>query len=310
MKSDNEPPFHIQKKAVLTGHNASIFSLSKGGDDRHFLSGGGEGWVVEWNLDAPDLGRLLAKTETQIFSLLKLTDQPVVIAGNMNGGVHWIHLENPNQSKDVQLHRKGVFDIKVNGDYVYTVGGDGILTKWSAAEARSLESFHLTNQPLRCMDFCEKRGEIAIGASDHAVYLLDIETLALKNVIRDAHGNSVFSIKYSPTGEYLLTGGRDAHLNVWDTKTWERRSSQPAHWYTINGIDFHPSGHFFATASRDKTLKIWRSDNFELVKVLEGARDGGHLNSVNKLLWMKNGESLVSCSDDRTIISWQIRQGG
>ncbi|MBK8425147.1 MAG: hypothetical protein IPL27_03820 [Lewinellaceae bacterium] len=69
----------------------------------------------------------------------------------------------------------------------------------------------------------------------------------------------------------------------------------------------HPEPHcfftrrrFFATASRDKTLKIWDSATFTLLKVVDTIRDGGHINSVNRLLWLP--ECLVSASDDRSAI--------
>ncbi len=61
----------------------------------------------------------------------------------------------------------------------------------------------------------------------------------------------------------------------------------------------------FATASRDKTLKVWETEGFQLLKVLEGRRDGGHSHSVNRLLWTNFNNWLVSCSDDRSIILWE-----
>ena len=302
----------IHHLARLTGHNAAIFALSQGRSERHFLSAAGDGWIAEWDLDAPETGKLLAKVNAQIFSLFLLKNSPLLLAGDMNGGVHWIDLEQPERTKDVAHHRKGTFDLLDLGEHVFTCGGDGMLTRWSVAECRSLESFQLANQALRCLDFSEKRNEIAVGASDGAIYLLDAASLELKQRIAGAHGNSVFSIRYHPNGELLLSGGRDAHLNAYLLENEVIKiSSQPAHWFTVNSISFHPAGHFFATGSRDKTIKIWDAklesdEGFHLLKVLEGARDDGHFNSVNKVFWSGYRGILVSCSDDRTIILWQI----
>ncbi len=263
--------------------------------------------MAEWDFENPETGRLIAKVDTQIFSLLFLKKQNKLVVGNMNGGLHWVDLLDANLTKNIAHHQKGVFDIREINGQVFTLGGEGKISRWQPEECRSMESLHLSHQALRCMDICEKRNEIAIGSSDNNIYFLDAHTLELKQTIEAAHANSVFSLRYSPDVRYLLSGGRDAHLNVWDLeKNNEKIRSEPAHWYTINDIVFHPEGKYFATASRDKTLKIWDLENFQLLKVLEAARDGGHKNSVNKLLWANHGNTLLSCGDDRTIILWGV----
>lgn len=285
----------VQKVATLTGHNASIFSIIPYKTPDVFLSGAGDGWIVEWNFNDPEMGRLVAKVETQIFSLCYLADANKVVAGNMNGGVHWVDLANPTETKNVLQHEKGVFSIQQIGDTLLTAGGAGMLTRWDISQQKTIESLHLSNQSLRCIAYSKERKEIAIGASDHNIYLLDVDTLAIKQTIKAAHENSVFSIKYSPNDQLLISGGRDAHLRVRDLEQDGKEISfQPAHWYTINDIAFHPKAPIFATASRDKTIKIWNTETYELLKVIETVRDQGHLNSVNRLFWSTFNDYLVS----------------
>ncbi|NJL74573.1 MAG: hypothetical protein HC892_05545 [Saprospiraceae bacterium] len=101
----------IAKKTQLTGHNAGIYTLVMDEDNRHFYSGAGEGWVVRWDLEAPENGKLVAKVETNIFSLLLLHQQQQLIAGNMEGGIHWIDLNAPENTKNIAHHKKGVYAI-------------------------------------------------------------------------------------------------------------------------------------------------------------------------------------------------------
>ncbi|MBK7939593.1 MAG: hypothetical protein IPJ82_22020 [Lewinellaceae bacterium] len=94
-------------------------------------------------------------------------------------------------------------------------------------------------------------------------------------------------------------------MRVWDLENNFRLvSEQPAHLFTLNHIVFSPDGQFFATASRDKTIKIWDAATFQLLKVVDTIRNGGHINSVNRLLWLPG--CLVSCSDDRTVMLWWV----
>ncbi len=303
----------IEKIHTCTGHRSAIYALAPGKDEWHFLSAGGDGWVTEWSLDDPETGRLAASVETQIFSLGSLPDGRIV-AGDMNGGIRWIDRENPDKTLNIQHHQKGTFDILAAGAWVFTVGGDGILTRWNMERGRSMESFQLSNQALRAISFSEKRKELAVGASDNSIYLLDVETFELRHTLKDAHTNSVFAVAYSPDGHHLLSGGRDAMLKVWDLESQQFLTPHlstltpdyPAHLFTVNHIVFSPDAQLFATASRDKTLKIWDAHTFELLKVVDTMRYGGHINSVNRLLWLP--DCLVSCSDDRSVMLWRVER--
>lgn len=302
----------INKIAHLTGHKGGVFSLTMGKEDHLFLSGAGDGWIVEWDLTQPENGRLIAQAEdtqtsgrASVFSLLERNE--MIIAGNMNGGLHWIFPKETTRNKDILPHKKGVFDLQIFDGNLFTIGGKGILTKWSIDEQQAIESIQLSQKSLRKMAFSKKRKELAIGASDGNIYILDVESLSIKNTIEAAHGNSVFGLSYSPDGNYLWSGGRDALLKIWDLKNnYEGVFSEPGHWFTINEIVFSPDGKFTATASRDKTIKIWDANSFKLLKVIDAVRGGGHINSVNTLLWSKYNNWLISGSDDRSIIIWEI----
>jgi WD40 repeat protein len=295
---------NFHRHAVLTGHNASVFALSATDDPRYILSGAGDGWVVRWDLDEPELGKLIAKVDTQIFALQHLPDLNQVVVGNMNGGVHWVDLAHPEQTKNIAHHRRGVYRILRVSDQVFTAGGDGILTRWDIHEGRTLESIQLSHQSLRGLAYSPSRQEIAVGASDKNIYILDAGNFRIKATISAAHDHSVFCVQFSPDGKRLLSGGRDAQLKVWDADGLHSLSSQPAHWFTINDIVFHPDGQLFATASRDKTIKIWDAQTFQLIKVLDTIRDRCHVNSVNELLWTTHQNQLISCSDDRSLMAW------
>jgi WD40 repeat protein len=290
---------------TCTGHRAALYALAPGATARQVLTAGGDGWIVEWKLDDPETGLLAASVETQVFSLCSLPERNLIVAGNMNGGVHWIDRTAPERTRNVQHHRSGVYDLKVAGDWLFSAGGDGLLSRWSLETGRATESFQLSNQGLRCLAWSSARNELAVGASDNSIYLLDAHTLAVRRKISGAHANSVFTVAYSPDDRFLLSGGRDAHLKIWEPeKEFALKLALPAHWFTLNHLCFSPDGRYFATASRDKTIKIWSAETFELLKVVETIRDGGHIRSVNRLLWLPG--CLLSCSDDRTMIIWNV----
>ncbi len=296
----------VQKIARLTGHNAAVYALTEGPSPHIIYSGSGEGWVVEWDLTQPDMGKLIARIETNIFSLSFLPEKNLMVAGNMNGGVHWISKDQPEATKNILHHKKGVFKIFELGSNVFTLGGSGIITKWDM-EGKAKESAQLSSQSLRSVAWNKEAKLLFIGASDHSIFVFDPESMSVVDHLPDAHENSVFALQFSPDNRYLLSGGRDAVLKIW---TWNNRleviKEIPAHWFTINDIAFHPEGHIFATSSRDKTIKIWDANEFRLLKVIDNQKFEGHQNSINRLLWLSYNNYLLSASDDRTICVWSI----
>jgi WD40 repeat protein len=299
----------VNKIATLTGHNASIFAVAEGEAKHYVISGAGDGWIVQWDLINPEVGRLIAKADANIYSICFVKEKQLLVLGDMNGGMHWIPVANPSLQKNIAHHTKGVFEIQCIGNQIFSAGGDGVFTKWSLEKQRTLESIQLSNQSLRAFSFSKIRQEIAVAASDRNIYILDALSLSLKTVIESAHGNSVFSIAFSPDGRKLMSGGRDALLKVWDcTQNFDCISSEPAHWYTINAIAFHPQGHLFATGSRDKTIKIWDANSLKLLKVIDTIKNGCHLNSVNSLFWSDYNHWLISASDDRSLMIWEIEE--
>jgi WD40 repeat protein len=282
-----------------------VYALAPWRKPGQFLSGGGEGWIVEWSWDAPETGRLVAAVETQVFALAFDAQSDLIISGDMNGGLHFIRPDEPDATRNIQHHQKGVYGLLPLGEHLFSVGGDGILTRWLLDPVRSIESVHLSAYALRCISYCPQRNELAVGASDGHIYLLDAQSLSVKRILKEAHAPTVFSIRYAPDGRFLLSGGRDAILRVWDIESdFEVNKAIPAHWFTVNSIAYSPDGTLLATGSRDKTVKIWDAQNVELLKVIDVLRHGGHINSVNVLLWTNAG--LVSGSDDRTLNLWSV----
>lgn len=297
------------KKAFeLTGHRSAIYGITRGEKPSLLYSAGGDGWVVCWDLEHPDQGKVVARTQEKIFCLHYLHKSASLVAGDMTGGIHWIDCLTPENGKNIQQHQQGVFAFFENELGLFSLGGDGTFTKWDVLERKARESLQLTNKPLRSITPIPKTNEAILGASDNHLYRVDLSRMELTATVQNAHENSIFSLAVSDNGALLYSGGRDALLRCRSIDQPARiLHSLPAHWYTINALALHPSGRFLASGSRDKTIKIWSIPDLQLLKVLAPPKHAGHLNSVNRLLWIPEKDLLLSAGDDRKIIAWEVR---
>ena len=297
----------VHQIAALTGHEGSIYTLYMPTEGDTIYSAGGDGMVVAWDLKTPGDGQLLARVPSHVFSMLQLPGG-LLLLGQLQGGIHVVDPKSRQEVKHLALHKGGVFDIQpAPGKQVfYAAGGDGVLSVWDVGSFELKQQLPISQESLRSIQFALDGKTLAIGSSDNRVYILQTGSLAVLDVL-EGHENSVFCAQFAGGHEYLLSGSRDAHFHVWKPgKKYQLYRRIPAHRFTINSIAVSPDGSMFATAGRDKEIRIWDATSFDLLKVINQEKYGGHVNSVNKVLWVSFNNYLISASDDRSLMIWDI----
>jgi WD40 repeat protein len=298
---------HVQIKRLhsLTGHRDAVYTLHPAAENSAFFSGAGDGMVVRWDLLDPEKGELIAKLPNSVYALHYLPTTDILIAGHNYEGIHLLDWRNKRELASLKLTTAAIFDIQSMGDRLVVTSGDGVVSLVDMKSLSIIQQLKASEKSARTIATHIEKGEIAVGFSDCFIRVFD-EDLTLKYEWR-AHENSVFTLRYSPGGEWLLSGSRDARLKTWATGSrYEKAGEVVAHMYAINHIEFSPDGKHFVTCSMDKSIKVWDASALKLLKVIDRARHAGHATSVNKLLWTDYNNQLLSASDDRSISVWQI----
>jgi len=163
----------------------------------------------------------------------------------------------------------------------------------------------------------------------------------------EGHSHSVECVAYSPDGQTLASGSKDATVRLW-------RLSDGAMLRTLEGpeddviaVAFSPDGQTLAASSRDGTVHLWSVSDGALLYVLEvdaapisislsfapdgqtlatGSTDNtvrfwrvsdgnllatleGHTEFVNSVAFSPDGQTLASASYDHTVRLWRVRDG-
>lgn len=300
------PKIEVNKIATLSGHKDCIYTLERAGTENLFFSAGGDGMVVLWDLDAPENGQLIAKVTSSVYALNYLADQNQLLVGHNFEGIQLIDLITRKVIASSKMTESALFDIQVWKDKILVACGDGAIAILSKNDLSTIAKIKLSDKSVRALAISEFLPYLIAAYSDNYIRVFSLENFKLLKEI-SAHSNSVFTVRFSPDGKYLLSGGRDAHLKVWDVaEDFSLKEDIVAHMYAINHIEYHPKYRYFATCSMDKSIKIWNADDFRLLKVIDKSRHAGHGTSVNKLLWSAYNDQLISASDDRTISIWNI----
>ncbi|MEY4987212.1 MAG: hypothetical protein RL567_991 [Bacteroidota bacterium] len=294
-------PLKIERIDTFAGHRGAVYALCQGQESHVFYSAGSDGWVVQWDLQKPDIGKVVAQITGSIYAMVYDENAGILWVGQNFEGVHGILVADQTRVFSIQLPQLAIYSLAILDGHVWVGHQDGLITVIDQQAQAIKKRIKSGEHNIRC--FCQlPNSEMAVGSSDGYIRIFKADFSLKKAWL--AHSNSVFSIIQQD--EYIISVGRDAHIRKWNLKGEGIGAGVPAHIYTINSVVKSPDGQYLATGSMDKTIKIWDPASLKLLKVLDFARYGGHKNSINRLIWSTYQDFLVSGSDDKNISVWKI----
>jgi len=120
----------------------------------------------------------------------------------------------------------------------------------------------------------------------------------------NGHTSHVFSVAFSPKGDYALSGSQDKTLKLWDVSTGQLVRTLSGHTNRVYSVAFSPNGRYALSGSYDYTLKLWDVSTGQLVRTLSG-----HTNYVRSVAFSPKGDYALSGSDDNTLKLWAVLAG-
>lgn len=297
------------KFCEFTGHSASVYALEHGSSPDKIFSGSGDFFLAEWDLEKILPEKFSIKTEATIYSICNIAELGILILGNSNGSLHIIDLKIKKEIKNIFAHTKGVFKIDYNRkkNHFYSLGGDGYLNIWDVNNFELKIAIKISEQKLRSLSIHQNGERLAIACGDGTIRIFETD---FYNEISNttAHLAGVTMVCFHPDGKRIVSGGKDALLNIWIVNDTEIQLEKtiPAHHFSIYAGVFSPDQKFFATCSRDKTIKIWSAASFDFLLRIDRKDFKAHTHSVNALLWNENSNFLISAGDDKKVMVWKI----
>ena len=161
----------------------------------------------------------------------------------------------------------------------------------------------------------------------------------IEMILPIGHQDRINCLIFSNDGKYVLTGSNDNTIKLWDVNAAKELKTYIGHKDWITSITFLNDGEYFLSASNDNTVCLWNINQETPLKVFKmnstvstliitkigfitGMYDGtirifdlkgeeinvikAHDKVVNHLEVTNNMDTLISCSDDKTIKIWNL----
>lgn len=159
--------------------------------------------------------------------------------------------------------------------------------------------------PVTCVALSEAE-DVAFSASkDCSIAKYDVETgarlskypgrPASRRVAADSiegHSDEVLSMALSSDGRFLVSGGRDKNIIVWDARTDRLIDTLQGHQRAVSGLVFQKGTHTLYSASHDRIIRAWDVKGLNFVESLYG-----HATEINGIDALHRAHA-VTCGAD------------
>ena len=141
------------------------------------------------------------------------------------------------------------------------------------------------------------------AATRRDIWLYDARSGVVLKLLT-GHTDSVLTVAFSPSGNYLASGGFDGTVRGWNVRSGTLFETITGHGGSVRSVRFSPDGSTLASAGEDKLIRLWDVWNADLKRTLVG-----HSEPVHTVAFSPDGLTIASGSRDGAIMLWDVRSG-
>ena len=266
----------------LPGHEDAVLSVVYSRDGKRLLTSSYDNTARLWNLESGQ-SKIFRGHEWWVWSAAFSPDEKRIVTASQDGSAMVWTVETAESGTPFLDHTGPVYAaaFSPDGNYVATAGYDRRVLLWNPDKV----------QPF---DF---EAPVIGQADSSAVY----ENLK-------GHTADVRSVRFSADGNWLLSGGNDNTVRVWNLGTGELHKTLRGHSGRVLACEFADNGRVLSV-SHDHLAKIWSIAGYQDFRVIGGRVLEGHGNAILGASFSPDGKKIVTASRDRTAKSWDVASG-
>ncbi|KIJ11247.1 hypothetical protein PAXINDRAFT_84802 [Paxillus involutus ATCC 200175] len=209
-----------ETRAIIRTIKPRVASLSFSPDDKTFASASSDGTCRVWNSET---GELLFDFDDHQNAVWIVAYSPSGVKIASGSDDHTIHIRNTRTGERLTqplLHADCVRSIVWSPDSRQLISAcdDGQICFWSAPTGTQLGSplqAHLGEITSNCMAISPSGSLLASASSDHTARLWNTVTRQPFGRVLQ-HNDRVYTVAFSPSGQFVATGGREGIIFLWD----------------------------------------------------------------------------------------------
>jgi WD40 repeat protein len=285
---------------LLHGHRGAVQSVLYSRDGNRLYTGSDDGTVKVWDVSSQQSTNTLR--HSGYAAEVALSPDGTLLAVADWGAQTAVLWQLPDQRWIGNIGEPQGYCTRVkfspDGSLLATVGTN--LQIWGLSPRKRMWTFPAVQVGGlgSSLAFHPSRPILAVAGENLAFW--DLHTGAQLNLLADAPTKGARSVVFSSNGNWMALGMQNGQVCIWDFVT--RRQSYAFHQHSadINALCFSHNGLLLAAGRQDKLVVLYN---------MAGgvpARLEGHRAQVRGLAFAPDDKTLVSTSDDGTILFWSV----
>jgi ribosomal RNA-processing protein 9 len=197
----------------------------------------------------------------------------------------------------VRWNSQTITSVATCAPWAYTVGKDLSLVKW---RTQDLPRDQWPDKKMRGKRKGEKERPPPKKRPEQVAFVRGDNSKAKDNSYM-GHVDQILTVAASQDGKFVVTGGKDRRIVVWDAATLKPLRVFTQHRDAVTGLTFRRGTNQMYSASKDRTIKIWSLDELAYVETLFG-----HQDEVVDVAALAQERCISVGARDRTARLWKV----
>ncbi|KAF1764731.1 hypothetical protein GCK72_004681 [Caenorhabditis remanei] len=303
----------ILTKFIRTAMNkvkCPVYSVCWSPEGKRLITGCQTGEFTLWNGTAFNFETILQAHDSAIRALKWASNEQWLLSADQGGYVKYWQ-PNMNNAHMFSAHKdeaiRGLAFAPTDVKFA-TASDDGTARVWDFARYSEERVLRGHGAEVRCIDWHPTKGLLVTGSRDtqQPVKIWDPKTGSCLATLQE-HKSSVMAVEFNKNGNWLLTGGRDHLVKLYDIRMMKEVKTFRAHKKEVISLAWHPIHEgLFVSGGGDGSIVYWMVDGEKEIGLLEHAHD----QAIWSMKWHPLGHILATGSNDNNTKFWARNRPG